>query len=231
VTEPPIEPPFNSSSVTRAVQTSLLPDVRPDKAIGRIIGSVMTGTNADVIAAVAPLYLTGSVCDVTYGLGHWWQKFRPVDLVAHDLDPAKGDGIDFTNLPEADGAYDAVCFDPPYLPQGGTNHGGENTRAHRHMFGLVQRNETQLWEMIGAGLVECSRVSRTWVLVKCMDYTNGGGLRFRHVDVMASMTDLGFTCHDLIVHHTGAGPGGHNIFEVKRARRHHSYLLVFKVRP
>ena len=34
-------------------------------------------------------------------------------------------------------------------------------------------------------------------------------------------------CHDLIVHHTGSGPGGHNIFTPKRARRHHSYLLVF----
>lgn len=33
--------------------------------------------------------------------------------------------------------------------------------------------------------------------------------------------------HDLIVHHTGSGPGGHNIFTALRARRCHSYLLVF----
>lgn len=40
--------------------------------------------------------------------------------------------------------------------------------------------------------------------------------------------DLGLATHDVIVHHTGSGPGGHNIFTPKRARRHHSYLLVFR---
>ena len=41
--------------------------------------------------------------------------------------------------------------------------------------------------------------------------------------------DLGCIKHDVIVHYTGSGPGGHNIFDIKRARRHHSYLLVFAV--
>jgi hypothetical protein len=44
-------------SVIRPIQGSLLPDVQPDKPIGPILPSVVTGTNSDLIAAVAPLYL------------------------------------------------------------------------------------------------------------------------------------------------------------------------------
>jgi hypothetical protein len=33
--------------------------------------------------------------------------------------------------------------------------------------------------------------------------------------------------HDLIVHHSGGGAGGHNVIDIKRAARVHSYLVVF----
>lgn len=78
------------------------------------------------------------------------------------------DDVDFRHLPETDGSYDTVVFDPPY-----TISGGKSSLAL---------------------------------------YKNHAG---------------GWYKHDQIVHFTGSGPGGHNIFTVRRARRAHSYLIVF----
>jgi hypothetical protein len=63
-----------------------------------------------------------------------------------------------------------------------------------------------------------------------MEFAQGSGPTGFH-DVPTKVTNhaasLGWFKHDQIVHFTGSGPGGHNIFRVKRARRVHSYLLVF----
>lgn len=213
-------------TVARNVQQSLLPDITPDRPIGRILPSVIAGTNADLIAAVAPLYLSGDVCDLTYGEGGWWRKFRPESLVAHDIDRTKGDGVDFTALPEADDTYDAVTFDPPYIPQGGYNTSTAQQFANR--FGLTSRSRADLWALFDAGLAECARVARAWVIVKCTDFVNGGEFHLGHVKVIELASVHGLRVHDLIVHHTGSGPGGHNIFTPLRARRNHSYLIVFR---
>ena len=223
--EPRLDPLTESR---RAVQASLLPDV-PDRPIGRIVGSVQTGTNSDLIAAVAHLYLTGSVCDVTYGTGGWWRRFTPDPFTTHDLDPAKGDGIDFTALPEPDNTYDAVTFDPPYVVAGGL--ASSTAAGFRDRFGLTVRHSPEaLWNMIAAGLAECARVTKPtgFVLVKCADAVHAKDLELGHVRVLDLAQPRGLSFHDLIVHHAGGGPAGHNIRVVRRARRHHSYLLVFR---
>jgi hypothetical protein len=214
-------------SKLRAVQSSLFPDIQPDKPIGRILPSVFVGTNADLMAAVAPFYLTGSVCDVTYGEGSWWQRFQPDPFVAHDK--FKLDGIDFTDLPEADATYETVCFDSLYVPQGGTASKGIDT--FRNRFGLLDES-TPWWEtkaLLQGGLTECARVSKRWVLAKCGDFVSGGRFYLGHKWMMQAADECGLgDPWDVIVHHTGSGLGGHNIFDPVRARRHHSYLLVFE---
>jgi hypothetical protein len=213
----------------RPVQTSLWPEVVADRPIGPIVGSVQQGSNADLIATIAPLYLTGEVCDLTYGLGRWWDRYRPAGLVCHDLDPDKGDGVDFTALPEPDDSYDAVTFDPPYVPAGGYL---TSTRRldYRDRFGLIQRSQAELVDLWRAGLTEAARVSRRWVLVKCGDYVSGTALVLGHRVMLDLADELGLICWDLIVHWSGSGPGGHNIVDVLRARRQHSYLLVLRHR-
>jgi hypothetical protein len=223
----------------RPVQLSIVEGM--ERPVGPIPASVQTGTNADLIATIAPLYLTGSVLDVTYGEGGWWKRFTPDPFTFHDLH--KVDGIDFRNLPHPDRSFDAVCFDPPYVISGsasserlgpgfqdaygiGTHHLGKlNTNGGKVTFeGLILD-----------GLAECIRVSRGFVLVKCMEFSQGSHVppsRSFH-DVPHTITvralELGCVKTDTIVHHTGSGPGGHNIWEPIRCRRHHSYLLVFQV--
>jgi hypothetical protein len=218
-------------SKVRHVQMSAFPDLQPDKPIGTILPSVFVGTNADLMAAVAPFYLTGSVLDVTYGngdtAGGWWRRFTPDPFTFHDL---ALDGIDFRALPHSAGEFDTVCFDPPYVPAGG---GPSNTSADgfRERFGLDwgdgYRSESTLAELINAGLTECARVARAYVLVKCMEFVSSSRFHDMPVDIATWANAAGLAKHDTIVHHTGPGPGGHNIFDPKRARRHHSYLLVF----
>lgn len=215
------------ATAERHVEMSLFPDVAPDRPVGYIVPSVFVGTNADLMSAVAPMYLTGSVMDCTYGEGKWWTRFRPAPFVAHDLH--KVDGVDFTDLPEDEATYDAVCFDPPYIPNGGFE--SSTRQDFRDAFGITtaKGGEARLWAMIGAGVAECARVLKPggFLLVKCMDFVYADGLTLGHRRVLDMADHLGLRCHDLIVHHTGSGPGGHNIFTPKRARRHHSYLLVF----
>ncbi len=210
-------------TVTRPVQLSMVDG--GDRPVGPILGSVFTGSNADLMAAVAPLYLGGSVLDVTYGEGKWWDRFTPEPFTYHDLE--KVDGVDFRALPEETDSVDAVCFDPPYVISGGI--ASSTAPDFLDRFGIGDRSGAEFYALLAAGLEECARVASKWVLVKCMEFSQGG----RFHDIPVEMTNwgrtIGLTKHDVIVHHTGSGPGGHNIFEVLRARRAHSYLLVFGV--
>lgn len=226
-------------SKVRPVEQSLFPDVRPDRPVGPILPSVFRGTNAELMEAVAPYYLTGSVLDCTYGQGKWWERFTPAEFVAHDL--LTLDGVDFRALPEADASVDTVCYDPPYVISGtaSSDRLGPDFQD-RYGIGLERLGHantgkgTEGFEaMILDGLTDVCRVAREWVLVKCMEFSQGNHVpaarSFHDIPhlVTTKALELGWLKHDQIVHHTGSGPGGHNIFDPKRARRHHSYLIVF----
>lgn len=207
-------------TVARDTQLSLVDGM--ERPVGPLPLSVQNGSNADLMAKIAPLYLTGSVLDATYGRGKWWDRFTPEPFIRHDLHTL--DGVDFRQLPEADDSIDTVCFDPPYIPQGGYESSTSQEFVAR--FGLTGFSRSELWAMLAAGLSEANRVARHYVLVKCCDFVNGGSFHVGSHRVLTMADDLGMRCHDLIVHNTGTGPGGHNITEIKRARRAHSYLLV-----
>lgn len=68
-------------SLTRPVQLGLLDGT--DRGVGPLPQSVVHGSNSDLIAAIAPLYLTGSVLDTTYGRGMWWQRYQPEAFAWH----------------------------------------------------------------------------------------------------------------------------------------------------
>lgn len=222
-------------TVKRPVQTSLIEGM--ERPVGPILTSVFVGSNADLMAAVAPFYLEGSVLDVTHGEGAWWQRFTPTQFSYHDK--YKVDGVDFRQLPEADRSVDTVVFDPPYVLSG-----GKSGLDFQNKYGLGRSNLREVSQASGGarsldalivgGLSEACRVARKFVLVKCMEYAQGGadgGKRNDFRDVPTTVTNAAASCdwykHDQIVHYTGTGPGGHNIFEARRARRAHSYLLVF----
>lgn len=211
----------------RPVQQSLV-DPSLERPVGPIPMSVVTGNNAQLIASVAELYLTGSVLDVTYGGGKWWDRYRPDDFTFHDI---AIDNVDFRDLPHDDGSFDTVCFDPPYVTSGtlGLDPG---PRTFRERFGIDREShyggESDLYDLIRDGLKEATRVARAFVLVKCMEFTSSRKFHDMPYNVTRWCEELGWAKHDVIVHASGTGPGGHNIWTPIRARRAHSYLLVFR---
>lgn len=212
-------------TVARDVQPGLFGE-SPERPVGPILKSVFTGQhNGDLIAAVAPLYLTGSVLDPTYGEGKWWTRFTPEPFTFHDL---KVDGVDFRALPHEDRSFDTVVYDPPYVPAGGAATVPRLRKDFRGAFGLTEgRTASDFDALVMDGLAEVCRVSAKWVLVKCMEFVGSAAFRDMPTEITNRALDHGFVVHDRIVHYAGSGPGGHNIFTVKRARRVHSYLIVF----
>jgi SAM-dependent methyltransferase len=101
------------------------------------VPTVTAGTNADLIAAVAAVYLPDRalVCDMTYGKGTFWKKcrHREVTIYASDLskrhtETAQLDFLcplqthfvqaDFRHLPYPAGVFDLCVCDPPYIHHG-----------------------------------------------------------------------------------------------------------------
>jgi len=214
------------STATRDMQLALIEGM--ERPVGPLPLSVQTGTNADLMATVAPMYLTGSVLDVTYGKGSWWDRFTPDPFTFHDLHTV--DGVDFRDLPHSPDSFDTVCFDPPYTISGGK--GSSTAGDFLDRFGIGDLGGTAFYDLILGGLAEVCRVAESLVLVKCMEFAQGDGMDGTGFHDMPTLIATaaratGWAVHDRIVHNTGTGPGGHNITTIKRARRAHSYLLVF----
>src|SRR5260370_22496213 len=100
---------------------------------------------------MAAFYLTGWGLDVTYGRGMWWRRFRPAIFLGHDL---ATDGVDFRALPYEDASWDAVCFDPPYVPRQGPKPATKiEDAAYRSRYGLdTPRGPRELERLIDDGM-------------------------------------------------------------------------------
>lgn len=152
-------------------------------------------TNGHLIADVAKLgYVrdTDRVLDVTHGLGVWWSVYRPPDLTAHDLDPAKApDGVaDFRNLPYPKGMFDVVAFDPPYRLRGTPSQGTTDER-----YGTTESATVpEIMALIRDGFTEAARVvkQRGVVLVKIQDQVVSGRVYWQSDEVTRHADALGF---------------------------------------
>lgn len=208
----------NGHAATRAVELSMFPDLRAHKAVGPLVPSVITGTNADLIEQVRKLgYLDGDVIDLTYGdKGGWWKRWRPDQLTVFEGD--------FTQ--PIDGQWDTVCYDPPYIDTGGTE--TSTVPGFQSTYGInTSRRTSDVLHLVTEGLENAAHATRDYLLVKCMDYVSGGRFRPMTHWITGHALGIGLFMHDEIIHHAGSGPGGHNIVTQKRARRTHSKLLVF----
>jgi hypothetical protein len=192
------------------------------------VSTVVVGTNADLMVACRQLGYLGTsddtVLDVTYGRGTWWRKYRPERLIAHDL---ALDGIDFRQLPEADGSVPVICYDPPYTPTG--NRATSTIDEHYARYGLGETHGwAELWELCETGLKECARVLAPsgYLLVKSADGIESGRRRFLHHHLFSVALDCGLQPWDelvLVRHRPGPQPPGRRQVHAHQA---HSYLQV-----
>lgn len=175
--------------------------------------------NAEMIAEAMQLFhpagTPGMVADVTYGRGAWWRRTREPD-VRHGLDTARSgreydDGVDFRALPEPDGTFAVVAFDPPYTATGSPTRSAD-VGDMRDRFGLAAASTPAgiQTDLINPGLTEAHRVLALGgiALVKCSNYVSGGKLwpgEFLTLQHAASL-DMALLASYTFVSHPGPQP-------------------------
>jgi hypothetical protein len=199
------------------------------------VTTVTFGTNDQLIAEVASLYLTTGdvVADVTYSSGRFWKKVNlsRYTLLASDLIPHSPGVLaaDFRALPYGDGTVDVVVFDPPYIhsPGKGILKDRYNGRATTDM--ITYADIMQLYE---DGMTEACRVlhngGQLWV--KCKDTLASERQRWSHITVFELADKLGLYARDLFLLVPPA-PSSVTTGRWARqihARKVHSYLWIFE---
>jgi hypothetical protein len=136
------------------------------------------GNNADLIAAVARLYIPDDavVADVTWGMGVFWKRFtrRRFTLIGSDIlgdRPGLKVRADFRQLPYANDSIDVVVLDPPYT------HCGHYANNDRYGSALTDHlNHREIMALYREGMIEAKRVLRRGgtLWVKCKDEIESG---------------------------------------------------------
>lgn len=140
-------------------------------------------TNGELIRDCARLgYLRSDwkTLDPTWGYGTFWKLWRPLDLVASDIDPDKspvGYSVDFTDMPWSSASMRCVVFDPPYKLNGNPS----DTDGADERYGVhVYTDWRDRMKLILAGVDECARVlGDGYLLVKCQDQVCSGKKRWQ----------------------------------------------------
>jgi hypothetical protein len=133
-------------------------------------------TNAELMVNVAAIgYLRGHVLDTTYGKGNFWKKFKPERLTKVDLKPVGDVVSDFRTLPFPDNTFDTVVLDGPYKLNG-----TPSLEDFDERYGIdIPTHWKERNALIKQGILECMRVTRDYLLVKCQDQVCSGHVRWQ----------------------------------------------------
>ena len=167
--------------------------------------------------------------DCTYGLGKFWTKWMPTQLVYSDISPPEPSGClkeDFTNLSWGDNVFAATIFDPPYKLNGTST--GRGPSAADERYGVTEYKSVEERHMLMRwGLVECIRVTKPggYILAKCQDQVASGRVHWQTAMLIntaihhdAKLVDMLF-----VPGHRKQPDRGQ-----QHARRNYSSLLVFR---
>lgn len=228
----------------------LFAELSPKGRTRRVAGGITTSDvlmsahvagNAEVFPEVLALHVPkgATVADVTWGKGVFWQNVprSAYKLLATDLQS----GVDCRNLPYVDGSVDCVVLDPPYMEglfRESTDHmaGGGSHAAFRAHYsdGRPTNGNGPKWHQAVTDLYfkagrEAYRVLRPdgVLIVKCQDEVSANRQWLTHVEIINEYAEYGFDCKDLFVVVRTNRPVVSRLKKQERARKNHSYFLVF----
>jgi hypothetical protein len=209
------------------------------------------GDNADLIAAVARLYLSegARVADVTYGKGVFWRQVDLSRVALFGSDKEMGmilrraqvplfatyDPVllaaDFGALPYRAAVFDVVVLDPPYLHNPGHIQMERTYRNVATTGGMYHRDI--LRDCYCLGLQEAWRVLAPGgtVWVKGKDEVESGRQCWSHAEVCTAAERLGFVALDQFFLVTQGGQAARPGQAQQHARKNQSWLWVFKRPP
>jgi hypothetical protein len=196
--------------------------------------TVVRGTNADLIAVAAKLYLPAgaTVADVTYGKGVFWRNLATArfTLLSSDIDPEAGVTVaDFRALPYEDGSVDVVVLDPPYV-HGGVVAGVD--RCYNNAATTPQLGHDSILKLYRQGIVEATRVVRPGgqLWVKCKDEIESGRQRWSHIELLDIACGLGWRGRDLFVLTPSSRIPANRGRRQLHAHKTHSFLWILDKR-
>ena len=199
-------------------------------ADGEPVFTCVQGDNADLIAAVARLYLPKGcrVADITYGRGVFWQKVNLADYRLHKSDKitCPSSPHDFRQLPYKACFFDVVVFDPPYAHAGASMRVEPCYQIASTAGGLSHRDIIEGYEH---GMGEATRILKPagTLWVKCADEIERALQRRSHMEVFQIAQGLGLIDQDLFVL-MQATPPVTNGRRQQHARKNCSFLWVFR---
>lgn len=183
--------------------------------------------NAELVVDLHALgYLDDDVLDATYGLGRFWTAFRPAQLAAVDIDPARTTIVaDFRHLPFGNRTFRTVVLDPPYKLNGTSTGRGPSTSDHS--YGVTDyHTPVDRHRMICDGITDCCRVADRYLIVKCQDQVVSGRVHWQTRIFTDHAETCGFRLVDML-HVQGyrkQPPGRRQV----HARRDYSTALVLE---
>ena len=179
----------------------------------------------DIIGLHCP---AGIELDPTYSKGNFYNTLLVQEpLEKFDLFPQTDDTLqaNANNLPHLDGTIESIMFDPPFLV-------GYTKKQPTGMIGKRFggfRYIKDLWQWYDECLVEFYRIlqPKGVLIFKCQDTVSSGKQWFSHVHIINEAEKAGFYTKDLFVLLAKNRMIGHNHKNQQRARKFHSYFLVF----
>ena len=209
--------------------------------------SAHTGTNDDVFPEVLDLHVEpgSEIADITYGEGVFWRQVPSGEyqLTATDIDPSRSpdstDGVDCRDLPYDDASFDCVVLDPPYAEgfYGSPDKPSDNDYwiKDRYVGETGDQSATYhdaVLEMYAAAGEEARRILRDdgLLIAKMQDEVSRNEQRLTHIEVTNVYEELGFHAKDLFVVVRPDTPAVGRMYDQRRARKNHSYFLVYEKR-
>lgn len=197
--------------------------------------SVVNGTNADLIAEVARLYIRdgAEVADVTWGRGAFWTKANDGRFKVQGSDVAEHiatDGIicaDFRSLPYGNESFDVVVLDPPYIHNPGRHVTDSRYNNSATTTGMYHADIRELYR---DGMREAMRVLRPGgkLLVKGKDEIESGKQCWSQTELLLDAQAMGLYGKDAFVLIPTSRTSMRRWRTQKHARKVHSFLWIFE---
>src|SRR5687768_15723138 len=165
-------------------------DIQPRQRSYRQTVNVFQDSPSAMAAILKLHFPHGTIVDVNFGLGVFYKKVRR-DVVGVDIRPPAQIICDNRRLPFAADSFEVGVCDPPYKR-------GNGDKKYPARYGIAPCTEPRVTRSYFELLPELVRVSRSGVIIKCQDASDGHRVYLRHVTLIQWMKEqTGLDPHDI----------------------------------
>jgi SAM-dependent methyltransferase len=196
--------------------------------------STWEGTDAALLELMLDFYPQARprlILDATVNAGRFWAR-TDREVIGLDINAKLRPDVvaDNRRQPFGDRSFDVVVYDPPHIP----NQGSDKSKDFNTRFGLVLKsaaeNRYNFTHLYPPFLREAFRVLRSDGVLFCKiaDYIHNHRFQWAHIAVVQAAVEAGFCACDCIVKVRKGPIRDPRWKRAHHARRQHCYWLVFR---